>query len=63
MTPEELRNLQPGDLVRGKLLGMIYVVTANYGDRVTAVRTADITNPEEWELVPFLTPIAKVEDA
>jgi hypothetical protein len=26
-------------------------VTGNYGDRVTAVRTVEMTNPDEWDLV------------
>lgn len=36
-------------------------VTGNYGDRVTAAQTVDLTNPPEWELVskanqPLATP-------
>jgi len=52
MTGEELRGLERGDVIRHKLNpGKSFVVTANYGDRVTAVETVDITNPTEWELV------------
>ena len=51
MTENQMRKLQVGDLVRGKLSGMMFVVTGNYGDRVTAVKTVDMTNPEEWEIV------------
>jgi len=52
MTKEEFSALRPGDTVRGKLpTSLPYIVTANYGDRVTAVRSADMTNPDEWELV------------
>ena len=51
MTEDQMRKLQVGDLVRGKLSGMTFVVTGNYGDRVTAVKTVDMTNPEEWEIV------------
>jgi hypothetical protein len=51
MTKDELKNLRYGDLVRSKASGASYIVTANYGGRVTAVRTADLTNPDEWELV------------
>ncbi len=29
----------------------VYVITANFGDRATAVFTADITNADEWEIV------------
>ena len=46
-----LDQLQPGMIVRGRTSGDWYVVTANYGDRVTAVRTQDITNPDEWLIV------------
>lgn len=51
MTDDELQNLQPGDLIRGKVDGEAYVVTANYGSHVTAVRTADLTNPIEWDII------------
>lgn len=51
MTDEEMRALDQGDIVRTEWSGETYMVTANYGDRVTAVRTADMTNPVEWRLV------------
>jgi hypothetical protein len=42
--------LSVGDVVRHCAdKDTTYVVTANYGGRVTAVRSVDITNPEEWE--------------
>ena len=50
MQPEDLKSLTTGDIVRSAD-GATYIVTANYGDRVTAVRTVDITNPSEWDLV------------
>lgn len=53
-TPDQivsLRQLQPGMVVRHKSGGEGYIVTANYGTRVTAVRTQGITNPQEWEIV------------
>ena len=43
-----LSQLQRGDIVRHRSSGDSMVVTANYGSRVTAVRTADITNTDEW---------------
>jgi hypothetical protein len=47
-----LITLQPGDLVRSKLRrDTPYMVLANYGDHITAVSTADITNPSEWEIL------------
>ena len=59
MTEYEFMCLQTGDIVRQKSTGDTledwlknsYVVTANYGGRVTAVRTVDITNPGEWDLI------------
>jgi hypothetical protein len=51
MTNEEFSGLKVGDIVRGKSSGDTFVVTAHYGDRVTAVRTADLTHPSEWDLV------------
>lgn len=50
MTAEDLRGLEVGDVVQNRS-GRGYVVTGNYGGRATAVDTADITNPPEWELV------------
>lgn len=49
MTQDDLKNLQVGDLVRHAAFHGVYVVTGNYGGRVTAVRTVDLTNPSEWE--------------
>jgi hypothetical protein len=51
MDAEEMKSLQPGDMVKHALFNEVYVVTGNYGDRVTAVKTVDITNPPEWEVV------------
>lgn len=51
MTNDEMKELQPGDIVQSKPYGLGYVVTANDGNRVSAVRTADITNPTEWLLI------------
>lgn len=52
MNKEQMRNIRPGDVVRNKAdRGHAYIVHCNYGNRITAVRTADITNHEEWELV------------
>ena len=51
MTGEEFASLKVGDIVRGKSSHQAYVVTAHYGSRVTAVKTVDLTNPAEWDLV------------
>ena len=52
MTKEEFLNLKTGDIVRGKLSGMAFVVTGNCKPHhVTAVRSVDITSPEDWDLI------------
>lgn len=51
MTPEQFKALKTGDLVRGRFSGFAFVVTQNHGDRVTAVRTQDLANSDEWDLV------------
>ena len=51
MTREEFDTLRTGDIVRGRATAQGYVVTGHYGHHVTAVRTINITNPDEWELI------------
>ena len=51
MTNEQMKSLKTGDIIRGRLSSDSYVVTVNYGDHVTAVRTVDVTNSDEWDLV------------
>ena len=59
MNEMDFLTLNTGDIVKHKLSGDTfedwkknsYVVTANYGGRITAVRTVDITNPGEWDLI------------
>ena len=52
MKEYEFLTLQRGDIVENKYArGETYVVTGNYGNRVTAARTVDMTNPDEWDLV------------
>jgi hypothetical protein len=46
-----ITKLKPGDMVKHVNGSRYFVVTANYGDRVTATATVDITNPIELELV------------
>lgn len=48
---EKIADLEAGDIVKHKGDGPAYIVTANYGDRVTAVRTVDLTNAIEWEVL------------
>lgn len=51
MTTEEMKHLERGDIVKPHGDSRTFVVTGNYGGRVTAVATVDITNPPEWEVV------------
>ncbi len=44
----DLNQLKRGDIVKHKSGHRSYIVTSNYGDRVTAVDTVDITNSFEW---------------
>lgn len=46
-----MKHLQRGDIVQPHGDSRTFVVTANYGGRVTAVASVDMTNPTEWELV------------
>lgn len=55
MTREQMKSLHVGDIVRHISRDESYVVTENYGDRVTAVRSMDITNAAEWVLVAKAT--------
>jgi hypothetical protein len=51
----DLATLDVGDIIRHACDHQTYVVTSNYGDRVTAVQTVDVTNPIEWVLVSKVT--------
>ena len=52
MSPKQFKELKHGDIIRHKQPASVpFTVHANYGDRVTAVRTMDATNPAEWDLV------------
>lgn len=51
MTKDEFAYLQTGDVVRPKGSDKAYVVMDHYGDRVTVVRTSEISNPDEWLLI------------
>lgn len=46
-----IKKLKRGDIVRNKNGQNSYVVSANYGDRVTAICSVDITNAQEWEVL------------
>ena len=40
--------LKTADVIQGRMSGQAYVVTGQYGDRATAVKTVDVMNPNEW---------------
>lgn len=46
-----VRDLEVGDTIRNKGSQSVYVVTAIYGARATAVRTIDVRNDSEWEVL------------
>ena len=49
---ENLDELKRGDIIIHKRdRSKSYVVCSNYGDRITAVVTADVTNPSEWQVL------------
>jgi hypothetical protein len=50
MSKKDLEDLKVGDIVRGKLSKISFLVTGNYGGRVTAVKTVDLTSPDNWEV-------------
>lgn len=45
---ERFNQLPRGTIIRHRTSDQTYVVTANYGSRVTAVANVDVTNPSEW---------------
>ena len=51
MDKKQFEKLECGDIVKHIIGDKSIIVMANYGSRVTAVRTYDLTNPDEWELV------------
>jgi len=52
MTPEAFAQLTVGDLVRHvSHTGPAYVVSGLHSTHVTAVRTVNLANPAEWEIV------------
>ena len=56
MIPADFENLKPGDEVEHiSHRGIHYQVQANYGGRITAARTVDMTNPAEWRIVSKVT--------
>lgn len=50
MTEQDFKDLSTGDVISSNTTGVRYVVAANYGDRVTAIASVDVTNPIEFSL-------------
>jgi hypothetical protein len=48
---EQFKNLKQGDIVRNTCSGNEYVVTSKYDEYVTAVKSVNMTHPEDWTLV------------
>jgi hypothetical protein len=46
----DIKELKPGMVIRSANRQTHYMVTSNFGDRATAVRTVDVTNPSEWHI-------------
>ncbi len=52
MDKEQFNKLDTGDIVKHKIFkDKVFIVTSNYGDRVTAVQSVDLTNLCEWDLI------------
>jgi len=52
VTKDDFLQLSQGDIVQNMSPdSKPIMVTSNYGDRVTAVATYDLTNPSEWEII------------
>lgn len=45
----DFSSVKLGDIIKHKSNNRPYIVTGNYGNRITAVSTIDATNPIEWE--------------
>jgi hypothetical protein len=53
MTKDDLKKVGPGDIIQNKAHAeMVYIVSANFGDRITAVRTIELRDKElkEWDV-------------
>lgn len=51
MDAKIFQKLKPGDIIKHFDDNRAFVVTGNYGGRVTAVSSVDLTNPSEWEVI------------
>jgi hypothetical protein len=44
-----IEKLELGDLVMNLGNGLTYIVVQHFGDHAVAVRSADVSNPQEWK--------------
>lgn len=51
MTASDFFNLHPGDIIHPLGSPDAYIVIANHGTSITAVRTVDIADPTAWDVV------------
>lgn len=52
MTKNEFERLQPGQMIQNKKdPKWAFIVHQNFGERLTAVRTIEVRDPENWETV------------
>ena len=51
MTKQEMQNLKRGDIVMGKCSGDSYVIDVTAKEYAIGMRTAHITQPDEWVLI------------
>ena len=69
MKKNEFERLQPGQTIQHKRNNeWAFIVQQNFGDRLTAVRTIEVRDPENWEVVTEIKtketeqPLRKYED-
>lgn len=56
MTKNEFRRLQSGQIIQHKKDNKwAFIVHQNFGERLTAVRTIEVRDPENWEIVTKVT--------
>lgn len=52
MTKTEFERLQPGQIIQHKKDNKwVFIVHQNFGERLTAVRTIEVRDPENWDMV------------
>jgi len=57
MTKDEFYNLEAGDVIRNEGSGNVYIILEIMDRQAVIVRSAVISNPDEWELIRKSSPI------